>query len=727
MQKINWQITLLLLLIVSYTQAQNLSLTGRVTDKATGQAILGANIYFNNSTYGTVTDQNGNFKIRNVKQGNYELIISCVGYHRVKQSIDLLPGMKALNFLLETSDLDLGEVVVTGTGTAHHLKSAPVQTELIKGKLIEELAPADFTDLMLQVSPSFDFSPGTMGNFMQLNGLGNDYILILVDGKRLYGDVGGQTDLNRINPTDIDRIEIVKGASSALYGSEAIAGVINIITKKSKQQVYVQNSSQLSKYGQWQQHNSLDLNFGRFSSTTSLDHKETDGWQLSHYELDKNDNLVETDANTQNKTSDYTINQEFTFAPTDKLQLYIAGTGYKKDYIKPLTVSDYGYYFKDFTYAGGMSYLLGGNNRLQLDWNSDRNRYYYKYTADYNGNMKGDKVLQTQQQRADLNIKAIFNLSDKNTLSVGSEYVNEKLESEGRLTGEEADAYTLAVYAQEELKLQDKLSVVTGLRYVYHKEFRNTLTPKISTLYRAGDFNLRGTYAHGFKAPTMKELYYHYEKGSTLYLGNTELNPQTSDYYAASVGYIVSGISFSATAYQNNVQDLIDYETIDTSDEDAANGITNTRKHYNISKASTRGVDFLFETGLGAGFNLGGAYSYVDARNKTEDVRLENVARHYGSIHLSYDCSRKNYKLNINLNGRFQDEKFYDDGNAKAYSLWRLTTVHRFFSRRVFNFNLTAGIDNLFDYVDDSPYGSHYGTINPGRTVFCGLKVEFKN
>ena len=85
---------------------------------------------------------------------------------------------------------------------------------------------------------------------MQLNGLGNDYILILVDGKRIHGDVGGQNDLNLIDPHNIEKIEIVKGASSALYGSDAIAGVINVITKKHNEGLLAENSTRVGSYGQ---------------------------------------------------------------------------------------------------------------------------------------------------------------------------------------------------------------------------------------------------------------------------------------------------------------------------------------------------------------------------------------------------------------------------------------------------------------------------------------------
>ena len=727
MQKKNW-LLISLCLLTTMSIAQNVRFYGTVSEQKSTEPIFNANVYFKGTTLGTVTNSKGNFEIKNVKPGKYQLVVSSIGYHRISRQISIEKDSEKLNFTLEKSNSNLGEVVVTGTGTPHHLKSAPVQTELINKKLVEEIAPSGFTDLMTSISPSFDFSPGSMGPFMQLNGLGNDYILVLIDGKRAYGDIGGQTDLNRINPDNVERIEVVKGASSALYGSDAIAGVINIITKKSNSKVHINNKSRLGDYGEWIQSNSLDLNLGRFSSSTSVDRKQTDGWKLSPYEIDGND-LVETDAMAQNKSEDYTINQQFLFAPTQKLKMKVQGSKYKRNIERPESVGKYGYVYDDFSYAAGADYLLNQTNKITLNWHSDRFNYFYKYNQNYKDYTVGEEVKQTQQVRDGLDLKGIFKLTEHHQLSVGGEYINEKLESEGRLVNEKADAYTVAAFAQDEMKFFKNLSLVVGARFVNHKEFGSAFTPKVSALYKIKDLNLRATYARGFKTPTLKELYYHYVKkmgGSTyLYLGNTDLDPQTSNYYSASAEYIINGFSVSITAYKNNVNDLIAYETVDIPAEDAAEGVTKARKHYNISEASTQGFDFIFNANLGGGFSVGGGYSYVDAQNKTEDIRLEGVAENYGNIRFGYQHQWKLYHLNATVVGRFQDDKFYDDGNAKAYNLWKFTTTHQFKTNSAFDFELNAGIDNLFDYVDDSPYGSHYGTINPGRTFFVGLNINF--
>jgi outer membrane receptor for ferrienterochelin and colicins len=728
MQKMNWHIAGLLFLMAHKLCAQNPSLVGLVTNQESNKPLTGANIYIPGTTWGSITDEAGHFILRNIKTGTYEVVVSCMGYHRFKQEVIIREAQNELNCSLKPSNSTLGEVVVTGTGTPHHLKNAPVQTELIDKKLIDQIGPSNFTDLMLGVSPSFDFNPGTMGPFMQLNGLGNDYILVLIDGKRMYGDIGGQSDLNRINPSDIERIEIVKGASSALYGSEAIAGVINIITKKTHSKNAITTENRLGSYGEWIMHNSLDFHIGKLSSNTSFDKKTTDGWQISPYESDGSTE-VETDAMTQNASKDYTFSQKLDYALLQNMTISVFGTKYERDVQRPLTVGKYGYLYNDFSYGAEAQYLLGKTNKITLDWNSDQFNYYYKYNQASGDYVAGDLSKQTEQLRNALNLKNIFKLSDHHLLSVGGEYVMEELESEGRLLNESADVYTLALYAQDEINIINNLSMVAGMRLVKHQTFGNAISPKGSVLYKLGNFNFRATYAKGFKAPTLKELYYHYEKSSTLYLGNPDLDPQTSNYYALSTEFIVNRLSFSLTGYQNHVKNLIDYQTTETSAEDSANGITTTRCHYNINRAATKGVDVSFNATLGAGFSLGGGYSYVDAQNQTDDIPLEGVAQNYGNVRIGYRHNWNKYRLSANLNCRFQDEKFYNDeyGNARAYHLYKLTTMHHFTNRRLFSFDVSAGIDNLLDYVDNRPYNFHYGTITPGRTYFISLRVTIAN
>ena len=707
---------------------QKFSISGTVNNDK-NEPLIGANVYLNGTTIGTATNNIGEFTIKNIKEGNYELCVSYLGYKRYRTQINLDKAVANLNIIMQESEGELGEIVVTATGTPHHLKTAPVPTELVTKKMIERIAAPDFAGLMTNISPSFDFSPGTMGSFIQLNGLGNDFIVILIDGRRVYGDMGGLNDLGRINPNNVERIEVVKGASSSLYGSDAIAGVINIITKKSKSNISVTNNTQVSNYNTYEQTNNIDFKSGIVSGHTSFSQKQSDGWQNSKFELTKKGELIDTKVMTQNAYINRNIRQDLELRLTDKIEVNGGGSFYINHRKQPLEVKDYGYYFEDLSYNFGAKYLISKKSNIKIDYNSDDYKYYYKYNQDDEKGKfnEGDYILNSDQRRQDVNLKWMNKLNKSQTITAGAEMVNESYVSDGRLTTNEAKVNTWSIYAQDEITLFNDLLITAGIRAVKHDNFGAIATPKISLLYKLKNINLRGTYSSGFKAPTLKEQYYYYIMRGTLYLGNTELDAQKSDYYSVGVDYHNSWLNVNLSSYQNDVKGLITYKAVNTIPGDAENGIKARRQHYNIEDARTRGVELMVDAKLPYGFTIGGGYSYVDAKNLTEDIRLEYVAQNYGSLRAGYFHGWKNYQLNVQLLGRLQDEKFFTDGNAKAYQLWRLTTTHDFAEFSGINITANAGIDNIFNFIDDSPYGLHRGTINPGRTYFVGLNIKFSS
>ena len=125
---------------------------------------------------------------------------------------------------------ELNPVVVTGNGHRQLLKSTTTPVHVVSQQLIKETGVTDFQQALSRLIPQISFSPNAMGSYIRVNGLGNKYILVLVNGKRMIGDIAGNVDLSRIDMSRVKRIEVLDGAASALYGSDAIGGVINIIT-----------------------------------------------------------------------------------------------------------------------------------------------------------------------------------------------------------------------------------------------------------------------------------------------------------------------------------------------------------------------------------------------------------------------------------------------------------------------------------------------------------------
>ena len=232
----------------------------------------------------------------------------------------------------------LQEVVVTGTGTQHLLKDAPVQTEVIGKQMLKNFSGSSVADILSGLTASFAFNEGDMGSQMQMNGLGNNYILILIDGKRIHGDNGGENDLGLIDPHNIEKIEIVKGASSALYGSDAIAGVINIITKKHSTEGFLfENTTRGGSYGELRQHNGIALNLGKLSSYTNFQLQHSDGWQNTSREDPHQTEFVVTDSRnkTVNRYTNWQVAEHLTYTLNKNIELYADGTLYRKRIYRP--------------------------------------------------------------------------------------------------------------------------------------------------------------------------------------------------------------------------------------------------------------------------------------------------------------------------------------------------------------------------------------------------------
>ena len=654
------------------------------------------------------------------------------------------------------------EIVVTGTGTERYLKDAPVQTEVISRKMLDSYAGATLEDILSGLCASFDFSAGDMGANMQLGGLGNGYILILVDGKKMHGDVGGQNNLGLIDPARIERIEIVKGAASALYGSDAIAGVVNIILKKHRENILIENTSRGGSYGEFRQSNTVQFKVGKFTSSTNFQLKHSDGWQNTTYEDPNRYEYPITNSinKTVNRYTDWQVAQRFDYQATKDLSLYADGSFYRKRIYRPCGVPDYKTYdflYRNSSVATGGKLKLKNSNSIMLDVNYDSHAYYYMYTREtwdkeYDDSGKeisfpyfpGDKGLQSDQSRLLLQLKGIFNLPYFNRLSVGTDTEINWLDAPRRLDEkDQVSDYTTSFYAQDEWTPIERLNITAGGRLTVNQNFGVRITPKVSALYKLGAFNLRATYSEGFKTPTLKELHYRYIRQMSiisLNLGNTELDPQTSRYVSGGLEYNGTRFSINVTGYCNWVDNMITLVTIPLSQAPGDLVVTydpaRVRQYQNMDDARTYGVDVNAKWTPVQSLTLTGGYSYLDTEANQYDeedqvmkhVIIDGMAHHRATVSAiwTHAWRRSNYRLGIGVYGRIQSKRYYqDDGNGKAYNLWRLNTRHQFKLGKRWNAEVNAGIDNIFNYYETTYHSLNYGTTTAGRTFYGSLMIQF--
>ena len=661
----------------------------------------------------------------------------------------------------------LPEIVVTGTGTEHLLKDAPVQTEVITSRMLQRYAGKSIEDILAGLTASFAFGQDDMGSQMQMGGLSNAYILILIDGKRIHGDVGGQNELSLIDPQNIERIEIVKGASSALYGSDAIAGVVNIITRKHRQQgILAENTTRLGSYGGVRQHNGLALNYGRFSSYTNFQLQHSDGWQNTAVEHTQGSEPPITDSRnkTVNRHTNWQVAERVTYQPTRQLELYADGSVYwKRIYRVSGRHPHYDVKTWDMEYHNGSASMggkwkLGGADFVSLDIDWNRHAYYYYYTAttlveDYEKSagtiyypyypyLPGQKELQSDQQRTMATLKGVFTLPRGNRLSAGVEYRYDWLKAPTRVAGGKATDWTAAVYVQDEYNPLECLNITAGLRLNYNEQFGARLTPKLSAMLKLGNpWRLRATWSQGFKTPAIRELFYRYVRqmsGTYLYLGNTALKPQSSNYWSVGGEYTWAGLNITVTGYYNKVKDMIALVTIpnyQAPDEYIAQyDPVKTRQYQNIEDARTMGVDVNvrynwreFTFGLGYSWLDTDANQYDTNHDRMRRVTIDGMAHHKGNFMATWGHRfSPGYQLGVGLYGRMSSKRYYqDDGDGKGYHIWRVATTHDLGHSRTMTYRLEAGIDNIFNYCDRTPHGLHLGTTTPGTTVYCAVTIRF--
>ena len=651
---------------------------------------------------------------------------------------------------------NLNPVVVTGSGHHQRLKNTPTPVHVLSSQEIGEQGITTLDAALTRMMPQVSMSPNSMGTHLRLNGLGNKYILILINGQKLTGDISNNVDLNRINMARVKRIEVLDGAASSLYGSDAIAGVINIITEQpTSQLVSVLSDTRVSGHGVLTQAVTLDVFKGGFGSYTSFVHDRADSYRINDLEYKKG-----SDTETQPTLAPFftgyrssVVGQKFTYSPNQHLALN-AGIDYShKVTDRPNTRdditggTDYEMRYRGLRWNVGGIYKFTSRNSLQADFTADHFRYGKLYDVETKSNAVGDYVQSKKQRALDAQVKAILGLMRNATTIFGAEWRQDYLvATSGNI---DRSVYSLAAYGQHEMRLFSDLTATAGLRLTYHKTFDWHLTPKVALMYAPGNFRLRATYSAGFRAPGLDELYYHYfsvNRGKPqISFGNTALKPEKSHYVSVGAEYRNNIIAVSITGYINRISDMVVKQNITVDDEvramlqaefpemkpDEAARLERYALYQNSDRGDIKGVQAVVSANITRDLNLTANYAYTYARTRSGDQwsMLERSVRNAATLAADYHHSWNWYRLNVNLNGRLQSKTYYPGyEDAPGYGIWNVNTSHTFDCVRHFTFEVSVGVDNIFNHVDRRIDSSlrKYALYSPGRMFVAGLKIRFK-
>lgn len=632
--------------------------------------------------------------------------------------------------------IELDQVVVTATRTERNLKNVPIPIQVIGSKTIDKMQQPTLRDLLEYELPGIEFSNN--GGYANINmlGFGGKYILFLIDGERMSGESFDNIDYNRIDTENIERVEIIKGASSSLYGSNAVGGVVNIITKKPSGPLDARAAARMGSNNE----NNYSLSVGSKQSWGALylsgAYKIRNPYLLKdrsplvrEYESGKTaeDALLETYIAG---FEDYNLSPKLIFNLGSKLQLE-ARAGYFFKERNPGGMDGKKVRDRFYDYMGGLKavYSLSGKQHVTVSANYDRfDKYdYYKLLNEK------EKKYENRQTR----FSALYDLmiAGRHTLVAGAEFFSDELMTfmfeDGSANGSR-DAQTYSLFAQQDWVLSDRTTIVGGLRYDYHSRFRGHLSPRLSAMYKPFDrITVRGGYAGGFRSPTLKELYtdwFHPNGGGFQIIGNKDLKPESSHNFNLSVEGIFGKTQVTAMTQYSLINDKVENIWINN----------DTTRYVNLGDTKVFSAELSVGRRLNRNLQLKAMYAYVHdglgkrstTRPHTATFRVDYTASLFRKYNPTVSFSGKYFSgLNVYSTAASEDDDpvdiVKDTDNAykvryDAYSLWRLTLTQPL----PYGFSFNAGINNLFDY--ENKFFRFYSNISPGRTFYAGLKWSLR-
>lgn len=670
-------------------------------------------------------------------------------------------------------EFSLDTMVVTATRTAMTVKETPSTVEIVDSKKLEQTQAKTLHDALkgaLGVNVFNDFQGRSN---VSIRGSESRHVLIMVDGKRLGGEAAYNSanawDVDRIRMEDVERVEIIRGPAGALYGSDAMGGVINVITKTPDKTTADINY----EYGWYEDgkgagykgnlylqgaegNYSYKINAGLNKNRPYMDPKGS-GDSMNFYGKQQPISLsVDYKFDNGNKLSvDFSKikeeNQKTTTSTTvmmpgkawlDKVQT-IYNDNKRTDYAITYQGSDdkQDWMFRAYKSVFDKNYKNQNNTRVTM------------MGRPQGWKLQDPKIDTVKRTLSVIEGKDTFNLSDKNKLTAGFEY--RKDESEGTrlkkpntsLSGssardafDKADINYMAAYVQDEFRPNDKWLIIPSVRFDHSDQFSNKLTSNLAATYNAADdVRIKAAIGQGYKTPTVNDLYIFWEmyaanRGSKgqFYVGNPDLKPEKSLSYELSVEKDWGDRStVHLGLFRNEVKDLISTRWTGEYTEqhpDIYPGVTGDMimAYENIPEATLQGVELYGSHRIGKDIYLNAGYTFLDAKDKTAGTRLKDRAKHQVTFGVSYQPENiyawdLSFDLVSNINYYFNNGDKSTMGNF-VYETKDFTIANIMASRHLNkDTKIYLGIDNISNHQNFGPYSDG----NLGRLYRVGMEYKF--
>lgn len=626
----------------------------------------------------------------------------------------------------------LDEVVVTASRTPRFNKDIPVLTQVIPQKQIKLIEPRSFNEILEFTLPGVEFNKHGGQDKLSYRGFSGGSILFLVDGELITTGATNSIDFDRINPDDIERVEIIRGAASALYGSNALAGVVNIITKSSKKPFHASAvaSWDVTSYNQedkkalvgqryWA---NAGFNTKHFGNSTSIGYNKAPGFVIVDEEGAGN---VVFDVERINFSHKYTVR------PAENLSIK-AGINSNYRVQKQSKYLDNRFVATDVTLGG--IWLINKNQSLDLSY------HFNSFKRDSIMVLLGNESRQVFDENLHhLRLQYNYDFNDQLLFNIGGEFIHDKVSSPRLENPESPGSKTVKTgifYGQYSYEPIKELALSYGGRLDIRSNFGAHYTNRVTVKYRPiYELNLRASFAQGYRTPNMQELYFFFDhQGMFFIFGNDKLKPEKSNMFILSAEYSNRLCSLNANAFYNVVKDRI--------------VMTPTKGGFHFANASSAykhntiyGFDLNVRGKLPYGFTLTGSYAYTYDYYPLQDNEGKEMQKEDGSkvlttttrphsfvAMLSWEHAfHRNYSLSASFAIRhlsgfksgLRTETGYEIVSYNSATLAKLGISQKIYK----HFDLYFGVDNLFGY---KPNRVTYNTpLTAGRTYLTTLRFNW--
>ena len=746
--------------------AQTANVTGIILSEDE-KPVSGAHIYLTPSKW-AVSNEDGTFQMTGVPTGVYTLMVTNIAFKDYSRELTLKYGVDLhLEIVLERAIFEDQQVVVTASRTKKDLEDVSVPITVIDDKEIEmsgSLRLSDVLDEQVGLNIVSDHGTG-----VQVQGFDPEYTLILIDNQPVIGRTAGTFDLTRLAVGDIKQIEMVKGPSSALWGSNALAGVINIITEKGSEPLRWDISGRYGSNTSYDGATNLSFKTDKLSGRFFSNINGSTGYDLTPNTL----------APTIPEFRNYTLSSGLDYRLHKNITLRLSGRYYREDQryddeietqpdtFRPLEGTEFQ---EDFSLTPEISVTLGTrqlleataylstfNSESRLDYTDDDTNYFYD---------------SFEQSLNKFEAKSSTFWSPAHTTVVGAGMNREDLTADIYADIPFFDSYF--GYGQHEWQLSQKLSLTGGFRFDTHSEYDSQLSPKFSGLYKPSDLiHFRASLGGGYKAPDFRQLFLNFTNpvaGYTVFGSSTvvegiqrlqndgqiqelyydpndirDIKAEHSFAYNAGLDlFPAEGLQFRVNFFRNDVQDLIETQRIALK----TNG-QSVFGYINLNRIYTRGTEaeLRYKPAFTDGLSLALGYQLLDAKREltrefdtvengqvvtktsTEYVQMFNRSRHTGNFKIFYALddlgALENLNLETSLRIQYRGRYGFADYNsnqevdtneyADGYTIVNASLARIFYDRVRFQ----VGVNNILNYQN-----AQYLPSNPGKTFYAQINIK---